>query len=229
MKSNFIVIQGWMVKDLNLSGNDLLLYALIYGFSQDEESEFKGSINYICDWLNCSRPTAIKAINNLVEKQLIFKHKTTVSNVHFNTYKANLLVVKKLYFASKETLLGGSKETLPNNIEDNNIVDNIDKKKMFEIFWEKYPNKVAKDNCMKKFMKLPAADIEKILATLDAFLAHKMFEGYVHPLPMTYLNQKRWNDEIKPNKNQTPQLTEEQLSQQQKIARLKTLTQQPLL
>ena len=44
---NYIVIQGWMRNELNLKGNELIVYALIYGFSQDEESEFTGSVAYI--------------------------------------------------------------------------------------------------------------------------------------------------------------------------------------
>lgn len=47
---NFIAIQGFMVKELGLSGNELIAYALIYGFSQDNESEFKGSLNYVAEW-----------------------------------------------------------------------------------------------------------------------------------------------------------------------------------
>ena len=42
----YIVIQDWMISDLQLKGNELLTYALIYGFSQDGESEFKGSLKY---------------------------------------------------------------------------------------------------------------------------------------------------------------------------------------
>ena len=33
---NYITVQGWMVTDLNLKGNELLIYACIYGFSQAE-------------------------------------------------------------------------------------------------------------------------------------------------------------------------------------------------
>ena len=116
-----------MVSELKLSGNNLLTFALIYGFCQDGESEFKGSINYICKWLNCSRPTAIKSLKYLCENNLIIKTVKNINDVNFNRYKVNLLVVKKLNIGSKETLLGsketlhaGSKETLPNN----NILDN---------------------------------------------------------------------------------------------------------
>ena len=130
---NYITIQGWMVSELKLSGNNLLTFALIYGFCQDGESEFKGSINYICKWLNCSRPTAIKSLKYLCENNLIIKTVKNINDVNFNRYKVNLLVVKKLNIGSKETLLGsketlhaGSKETLPNNnILDNNNNNNI--------------------------------------------------------------------------------------------------------
>ena len=49
---NYIAIQGFMVKDLELAGNELIAYALIYGFSQDGESQFRGSLSYVADWLN---------------------------------------------------------------------------------------------------------------------------------------------------------------------------------
>ena len=31
---NYITIQGWMVTELKLKGNELLIYALIFGFTQ---------------------------------------------------------------------------------------------------------------------------------------------------------------------------------------------------
>jgi hypothetical protein len=129
MKNNYLVIQGFMVSELNLSGNDLLTYALIYGFSQDGETEFTGSINYLCKWLNCSRPTAIKSLKFLTEKSLIVKSVNTINGVNFNRYKISLWVVKNLNWGSKESLLGGSKETLPNNTTINNTNNNIEERK----------------------------------------------------------------------------------------------------
>lgn len=112
---NFVVIQGWMCNELGLKGNDLLVYALIYGFSQDGESEFSGGRNYIAKTFNISLPTVDKALKNLVDKHLIKKISVDINNVTFNKYKITLGVVKNLY--------GGSKETLPNNI-NNNINEN---------------------------------------------------------------------------------------------------------
>lgn len=64
-KQSYIVVLDWMVEKYHLKGNELLAYALIYGFSQDEESEYKGSYSYICKWLSIDRATAIRILNRL--------------------------------------------------------------------------------------------------------------------------------------------------------------------
>ena len=112
--NNYIVIQGWMCNELELKGNELLVFALIHGFSQDEVSKFSGSRNYIADTFNISLPTVDKALRGLLDKQYIKKH---ISGDYTNpdTYWVNFEVVKKLYEGCKETLHGGGKETLLNN------------------------------------------------------------------------------------------------------------------
>lgn len=72
--NNFIAIQGWMRTKLNLKGNGLLIYAIIYGFSQDGESRFRGSRKYIADWCGCSLDTVDRTLASLVGKGLIAKY-----------------------------------------------------------------------------------------------------------------------------------------------------------
>ena len=86
---NFIAIQGFMVKELGLTGNELIAYALVYGFSQDDESEFKGSLNYVAEWLNCSRTTAFNLLNKLADDGFIKKTEKTINGVKFCNYSAN--------------------------------------------------------------------------------------------------------------------------------------------
>ena len=115
---NYILITGWMVNELKLKGSELFVYALIYGFSQDGESKFYGSRRYIAEWFNCSLPTIDKALNGLLEKELIIKDEEIVNGVKFNRFRADketLQGIKKLYKGYKKTLQGGDKETLPNN------------------------------------------------------------------------------------------------------------------
>lgn len=75
--TNFIAIQGWMRNQLNLKGNELLIYALIYGFSQDGNSSFKGSRKYIAEWCGCSLDTVDRSLGSLINKGLLTKYPHT--------------------------------------------------------------------------------------------------------------------------------------------------------
>ena len=132
---NFIIIQGWMVNELNLSGHELLTYALIYGFSQDGESEYRGSISYLCKFLNCTRKTAIKVLSNLTESNLITKREIYDNNQKFCRYKAIKVpsvfskppIVEKLHYPSVETTPPPSGIITPHNtISLDNIEDDVE-------------------------------------------------------------------------------------------------------
>ena len=129
---NYFQVSGFMLNRLKLKGIMLEVYAIIYGFSQDGESEFPGSLQYLCDFTGPSRPTVIKALKDLVEKGYLIKHENEINGVKFNRYKANLQVVKNLYGGSQnntgevvKNFNGGSQEPLPNNILNNNSFNNI--------------------------------------------------------------------------------------------------------
>lgn len=78
--NNFIAIQGWMRTRLNLKGNELLIYALIYGFSQDGQSRFTGSRKYIAEWCGCSLDTVDRSLSSLVGKGFLAKYPHTDEN-----------------------------------------------------------------------------------------------------------------------------------------------------
>lgn len=129
------MVQGFMKNKLGLKGTKRDIYAIIYGFSQDSESWFTGSLSYLINWLDVSKPTVIKALQELVEQDLIIKRVESINGVTFNRYKANLEIlqgVKNFNGGSKEILLGGSKEILPNNIINNNKNYNKEKENIKE-------------------------------------------------------------------------------------------------
>lgn len=86
--NNFIAIQGWMRTKLNLKGNELLIYALIYGFSQDGNSKFSGTRRYIAEWCGCSLKTVDNTIASLLAKKLIVKHEKYVNGIRMCDYTA---------------------------------------------------------------------------------------------------------------------------------------------
>ena len=123
---NYIHIPGWAVTRLGLKGNELLIYSAIYGFSQDGETRFTGSLQYLADWTNSTKQSCIKCLKSLVEKGYIIKHEKIVNGVKFCEYqgvKPKSIVVNKVEQGSKQSLTGGIKQSL-HNILDNNTLDN---------------------------------------------------------------------------------------------------------
>ena len=100
---------GWHIvvteemRALGLSGNDLMVFALINGFSQDGQGCFYGSLPYICETCGISRRTAIYILNDLVERGFLLKNETIQNGVKRVLYQVNR----------------GSAKIAPNNIIDN--------------------------------------------------------------------------------------------------------------
>lgn len=66
----------------------------------------------------------------------------------------------------------------------------------FDSFWSHYNKKVGdKAKCIKKWEKLSDAERTKIMEVLPAFLAGIKDKQY-QPYPETFLNQRRWENEI---------------------------------
>jgi len=65
----------------------------------------------------------------------------------------------------------------------------------FDIFWKLYDKKVNKPKCEKKWISLKDIERKLIIDTLPTFLKTITDKQY-QPYPMTYLNNKRWEDEI---------------------------------
>lgn len=88
--TNYYQISGWMINRLNLKGNELQAYAIIYGFTQDGQNWYTGSLAYLSDWLNCSSRTCINVLASLVEKGLLLKESWTEKGVPYTRYRANM-------------------------------------------------------------------------------------------------------------------------------------------
>lgn len=161
--NNFITIQGWMVNEIGLSGNELLLYAIIYGFSQDENNVFNLSLSYTTKWLNVSKPTVIGILKKLIEKKLIEKTEKTENGVKCCSYR----VVNNFNWGSKESLPPPSKESLPpNNIDIyNKLINKYPNIKEPMERWLKYKKEKKEkytdtglEDCIEKLNRLSCGD-----------------------------------------------------------------------
>jgi len=106
---NYITIFGWMTNRLKLSGNELLVYALIFSFAKDGITEFHGSAEYIASALNMSRRTVVSTLksltnNGLIKKRVIgrYCHYTVppVQNLHTSSAEIAQVSVQNLHSTS---------------------------------------------------------------------------------------------------------------------------------
>ena len=133
---NYITIKAFMVNELHLSGNELIVYAVIYGFSQDGSSWFTGSRKYLAAWCQTSEKSVTHNLKKLLDAGLIEKRTHYEHGCTINDYRA----IRSARRRGEETSLGGKKlpstgeesspvrgeETSPHTIEVDNLVDTID-------------------------------------------------------------------------------------------------------
>lgn len=93
---NYIGVQAFMVRDLHLKGNELLVYALIYGFTQAESQRFTGSLSYIADWTSSTKRGVIKNLKSLLDKGLIAKNEVVLNGVRYCEYYATEFTTSEL-------------------------------------------------------------------------------------------------------------------------------------
>lgn len=117
---NYYIIQGWMQNELKLKGNELRVYAIIYGFSQNGESEFRGSINYISEFLDVSYKTVCRTLASLTAKGYVNKSIYNSSQGSANGYSCVPLDEIK---ATKEEKEQADVKALINHILDEIIAD----------------------------------------------------------------------------------------------------------
>ena len=79
-------IPDWMLS-LELDVYETIILAVIYGFSQDGESTYKGTQQYLADKAKCSKRKVGTALVNLVEKKLIQKIDVDIRGIHLCEYK----------------------------------------------------------------------------------------------------------------------------------------------
>ena len=103
---NFFRIEGWMRTELNLKGNELMAYALIYSFQTAYDKPFDGSQAYIAEWLGISRISVNKTILKLKDKGILQVSETRKRCVTYCSYDVLLdgSVAENMQIHCKESL-----------------------------------------------------------------------------------------------------------------------------
>jgi hypothetical protein len=170
-----------MVRDLKLKGNELLIYAIIHGFSQMENQSYVGGLQYLADWTNGTKQGVLKSLCSLQEKGLIEKSEVTINGIkfieyrstQFNTVKQSCIPLNSVEYHT--TQLNTVKQSCINNIKENNnyIINNNYLKKSNE--------KVAETETRHRFgeykrVLLTTTEYERLVSDFGEELINKQIK-----------------------------------------------------
>lgn len=88
-----LTIQGWMVESGLLERNELLIYAIIYSYSQGGQGIYYGRKSYLMKWTGYKIRQVRNILLNLENKNLIKREKIIKSGVEYVCYS---IVVDKI-------------------------------------------------------------------------------------------------------------------------------------
>ena len=156
LNKNYILIQGWMINELQLKGNELLIYAIIYRFSQAENQSFNGGLQYLADWTRSTKHGVMKNLKSLVEKGLIDKNETLIQGVKFCEYRITKfnMGMQQSYTGYATKLHGGMQQSLPNNILDNTNNNKLDNKYTFGSIITEYTDNEDLKKALNDFVEM---------------------------------------------------------------------------
>ena len=111
-KGGYVNIQEWML-EFDLSANELIAFAIIYGFSQDGRSTCKGGYGYLKKWLNVSTNHTVNTIlQKLIKMGLIVCKESQKGAIKTCEYRVSARV-QKLHSSECKKCTGTSAKNAP--------------------------------------------------------------------------------------------------------------------
>jgi hypothetical protein len=131
---NYFTVKGWMINELGLSGGALIAYAVIYGFSQDGKSSYRGSVSYLASCAGVSRRGMSYILSELLKKGYITKNdeKDSLCNEYMAVSWEDIPKadeVKKVRMGDEKTAQGDEKTAQGDEKTAHNIISILDLQK----------------------------------------------------------------------------------------------------
>ena len=113
---NYFVIHGWMINKLKLKGKELLIYAIIYGFSQAPGTKYTGSQRYLSECSGIPKRTLSRILNSLCDKGLLIKEPKEINNITLNDYTAIIPEINSDDVKETEMIVADDLEDMLNKV-----------------------------------------------------------------------------------------------------------------
>lgn len=173
---SYVNIQAFMVNELHLSGNALIIYAVIYGFSQDGDSWFTGSRSYLAAWCQASKSTVSRNLEALCADGLIERREHVTAGVLLVDYRAvrgtqnGQGCTQNAQGCTQNGQVGVPKMST-HTIEVDTLEKNTREKIETRHKFGEYKNVLLTDSDMKKLKEEFPTDWEERVERLSAYMA----------------------------------------------------------
>jgi hypothetical protein len=115
----YFSVQAWMVTKLGLKGCERDVFAIIYGYCQDRESDYHGSLGYMAELTGYSKNSICTALKNLTEKELILKTEREMNNIKFVRYTINFDGIQVTCTPIQVTCINNKQDNKQDNKKNN--------------------------------------------------------------------------------------------------------------
>ncbi len=203
-------VAGWMINELNLSGQELICYAIIYSLSQLGQGWYNAGLDYLCTFMQCSQPTASKALKGLQDKGLIDKEEVITDYgrrvLYYCTNPDERGGEKESFRGVNKNFMDGvNKKFMDNNInnKEDKIINNkrlsndnpkVEYSDDFLSFWKLYHNG-GKQQAYKEWNKLTQKEKQKAIDYVNDYLKYCKFKGRTIKDTSSYLHQKGFDED----------------------------------
>jgi hypothetical protein len=175
-QQRYIVIQEWM-QELDLNASELLAFALIWGFSQDGESDFHGSVSYVAGWCKVKERQANEILRKLTEKGYITKQENPGHPNHYTVTPAKIADLQKLHttpaiIAYPTPAIIADDNKVVDNKRDNKDIQSLPRTREDLNAYGEFV-RMSAENYARLVTRFGADDAARLCEILDAYLAKK--------------------------------------------------------
>lgn len=175
-QDRYIVIQEWM-KELDLNPSELLAYALIYGFCQDGESDYHGSLAYIAGWCKIKERQARDILRKLTAKGHLIKVEVPGHPSRYRVTPAEIaprqiLPPTPAIIAAPTPAIIAADNKVVDNKRDNKDIQSSPRTREDLTSYGEYVRMTA-ENYARLVARFGAADAARLCEILDAYLTKK--------------------------------------------------------
>lgn len=114
MNEQFIIIYPWMVEELKLTGNRLVIFAIIYGFSRNGDW-FQGSISFLRKRSGMVEKSVRNVLKGLCDDRLVEKRERPHKGMKYVDYRVPVTLGKN-YRGGTVKITEGVRYKLPTKV-----------------------------------------------------------------------------------------------------------------